>query len=111
MQCAGGAGGFRAKQFRHFHRAASKTRRGGGAEGRWRTDIFEEQKKSNAYFGKSLVRLACNKEKNTENFREKNEHKEKLTAGVTAESVNRRVEPSSSDGTRYQMACGSASEE
>jgi len=31
------------------------------------TDTLEEQKKkSNAYFGKSLVRLACKQEKNKE---------------------------------------------
>lgn len=47
----------------HLHRAAHKT--GGGAEGGGHRDI-QRTEKSNAYFGKSLVRLACNQEKKKE---------------------------------------------
>lgn len=69
--CTGQAG-FRVKHCKQgwdiFHRAAHKT--GGGAQGRWGDrNILKNRKKSNAYFGKSLVRLACNQEKNKEKFR------------------------------------------
>lgn len=64
--------------FGHFHRAAHKTR--GGAEGRWAQRYLKNRKKSNAYFGKSLVRLACNQEKNKEKSDRKNENKKKSTA-------------------------------
>lgn len=63
----------------HLHRAAHKTR--GGAEGRWAQRYLKNRKKSNAYFGKSLVRLACNQEKNKETKSDrKNENKKKSTA-------------------------------
>lgn len=51
--------------FGHFHRVAHKTR--GGALGQsGHSNIGRTETKSNAYFGKSLVRLACNQEKNKE---------------------------------------------
>lgn len=56
-------------RFRHLHREAHKTR--GGAEGRWAQRYLKNRKKSNAYFGKSLVRLACNQEKNKEKSKSK----------------------------------------
>lgn len=75
------------------------------------TEIFEEQKKSNAYFGKSLVRLACNQEKNKEKSDRKMKLKRNQLQEETAESTNRRTEQSLSDGTHYHMVCSSSSKE
>lgn len=95
--------------FGHFHRAAHKTR--GGAEGRWAQKYLKNRKKSNAYFGKSLVRLACNQEKNKEKSDRKMKIKRNQLQEETAESTNRRAEQSLSDGTHYHMACSSSSKE
>lgn len=62
--------------FRTFaQRAAHKTR--GGAQQRWGQKYLKNRKKSNAYFGKSLVRLACNQEKNKEKSDRKMKTKQK----------------------------------
>lgn len=53
----------------------------GGRTGELGTGIFSKnRKKSNAYFGKSLVRLACSQEKNKEKSDRKNETRKKSTA-------------------------------
>ena len=59
----------------HFPQSSSQDKSWGtgkvrrGKEGRGDRNILKNRKKSNAYFGKSLVRLACNQEKNKEKFR------------------------------------------
>lgn len=84
--CTQGQVGFRVKHCKqgleHLHRAAHKTR--GGAQQRWGQKYLKNRKKSNAYFGKSLVRLACNQEKNKEKSDRKMKTKQKQTARINS---------------------------
>lgn len=73
-------------------------------------NIRRTEKKSNAYFGKSLVRLACNQEKNKEKSDRKKWNKKIKLQEETAERTNRRAEQSLSDGPQYHMVtCGGGS--
>lgn len=76
--------------FGHFHRAAHKTRGGALGKGGHR-NIQKNRKKSNAYFGKSLVRLACNQEKNKEKSEKMKTKMRNKQQEQTAESTNRRA--------------------
>lgn len=65
---------------------SSQDRRGDRGARRWAQGYLHNRKKRTAYFGKSLVRLACNQEKNKETNQMKqrdgkrNRTKEKKTA-------------------------------
>lgn len=59
--------------------------------GRWAQKYLKNRKKSNAYFGKSLVRLACNQEKNkdkSEKWKQKENNKKKKQLKVPTEELN-----------------------
>lgn len=76
--------------FGHFHRAAHKTRVG-ALGGRCAHEYLKNRKKSNAYFGKSLVRLACNQEKNkekSEKWKQKEINNKKKQLKVPTEELN-----------------------
>lgn len=72
-----GSGWCIANRVRTFPQSGSQDKRW-GAEGRWAQRYLKNRKKSNAYFGKSLVRLACNQEKNKEKSDRKNEKKKEI---------------------------------
>lgn len=101
--CAQEQAGFRVKAlqtgFGHFNRAAHKT--SGGAEGRWAQSYLKNRKKSNAYFGKSLVRLACNQEKNKEKSDRKTKMKRKKEINRKKKQLKVQTEELNS---HYQMA-------
>lgn len=67
------------------------------------TEILEEQKKkSNAYFGKTLVRLACNQEKNKE---QKNQIEKWNPKNETNCKKKQLTVPTEELNSLYQMVC------
>ena len=60
---------------------------------------MKNRKKSNAYFGKSLVRLACNQEKN----KEKSDRKKKRKKEINCKKKQLKV-PTEELNSHYQMA-------
>lgn len=82
---------------------------GAESEGRWeqRAERFKERKKrkSNAYFGKSLVRLACNREKN----KEKSDWKLKKETDCKKKQL--KIQRKELKSHYYMVSCSSSREE